>query len=295
MKKNALNILIVLLIIFQIASISKINNLQREIQNVNIGMDNLNRSVMSDINNIYSNVEQILKREASLIADANAEIGALDAGELTVPIKFTLTPKEVSEQTSVYLDFQGELFPMDKTGTNFSTTVLHDIFADTMPKIIIEEGGVKKITEDTRINVVSIKERLFPLLYPRVSGGANYRKNIYSRKGMLNVDFKEIKSDIKYTEMRLVVKVDNKLISDEIIPDEVFRSGYEVDEEIPMNDGQTYVMTLIATDSIGLKHHYTVEHWVAGTGEQIAPSFDDEHIYSADGELLWKPEYEMLY
>ena len=168
MKKNALNILIVVLIVFQIASISKINNLQREIQNVNIGMDNLNRSVMSDINNIYSNVEQILKREASLIADANAEIGALDAGELTVPIKFTLTPKEVSEQTSVYLDFQGELFPMDKTGTNFSTTVLHDIFADTMPKIIIEEGGVKKITEDTRINVVSIKERLFPLLYPRV-------------------------------------------------------------------------------------------------------------------------------
>lgn len=291
MRKNALNILIVVLIIFQIASISKINNLQREIQNVNIGMDNLNISVMSDINNIYSNVEQILKREASLIADANAEIGTLDADELMVAIKFTLTPKEVSEQTIVSLDFQGELFPMEKTGTAFSTTVSRHVFGDTMPKIIIEEGGVKKITEDTRINVENIKERLFPRLYSRVSGEANYRKNIYSRKGTLNVDFKEIKSDIKYTEMRLVVKVDDKLISDEIIPDEVFRSGYEVDEEIPMNDGQTYVMTLIATDSIGLEHHYTVEHWVAGTGEQIAPSLDDEHIYSADGKLLWKFEY----
>ncbi len=291
MRKNALNILIVVLIIFQIASISKINNLQREIQNVNIGMDNLNISVMSDINNIYSNVEQILKREASLIADANAEIGAIDADELMVPIKFILTPKEVSEQTTVSLDFRGELFPMEKTGTNFSTTVSRHVFGDTMPKIIIEEGGVKKITEDTRINVENIKERLFPRLYSRVSGEANYRKNIYSRKGTLNVDFKEIKSDIKYTEMRLVVKVDDKLISDEIIPDEVFRSGYEVDEEIPMNDGQTYVMTLIATDSIGLEHHYTVEHWVAGTGEQIAPSLDDEHIYSADGKLLWKFEY----
>lgn len=301
MKKNALNILIVVLIIFQIVSILKINNLQGEIQNINMGMNNLSGNMRNDINNISSNIEETLKKEAGLITDAGAEIGVPDMDKLTVPIKFTLTPKEISEQTAVSLDFQGELFPMEKTGITFSVTVSRDVFGDAMPKIVIEEDGIKKTTEDTRIYVGGIKERLFPRLYPRVSGRANYSKGIYNREGTLNIDFKELGSDIKYTEMRLIIKVDDKLISDKVIPDDVFRSGYEIDEKTPMDDGQTYTMTLIATDSIGLKHHYTVDHWVAGDGAQREPWFDDERIYSADGKLLWKPlwyekpAYEMLY
>lgn len=49
-------------------------------------------------------------------------------------------------------------------------------------------------------------------------------------------------------------------------------------------------MTVIAIDSIGFEHHYTVDHWVAGSNCQREPWFNDEQIYSADGSLLWKSE-----
>ncbi len=45
-----------------------------------------------------------------------------------VPITFTLTPKEVSENTMVNLEFNGEVFPMNKSGTSFTTTVERGIF-----------------------------------------------------------------------------------------------------------------------------------------------------------------------
>ena len=51
-------------------------------------------------------------------------------------------------------------------------------------------------------------------------------------------------------------------------------------------------MMIIATDSIGLEHHYNIDHRTAGSNQQREPLFDNEKIYSADGKLLWEPKWE---
>lgn len=95
MKKNILHILIAILIISQVASILKINTLQREIDSTKAEINNLSTRIINDVGAIYSNVDEMLKQEASLIESAATEIGAVNVDDFTVPVTFTLTPKEV--------------------------------------------------------------------------------------------------------------------------------------------------------------------------------------------------------
>lgn len=291
MDKNRSHILIIILIISQVILISKISNLQKQVEGTNAGMNNLSNRIGNDMNAIYSNVNEMLRQKASIIESAVAEIGKVDTDEFTVPITFTLTPKEVSENTAVSLDFDGELFPMDKNDTTFVTTVSRNIFGDAMPKIVIDENGVKKTTHDDQINIPSIKERVFPIMFPRLTGEAKFDGKTYSRKGNLSADIKEISSEIEFRGIRLVIEVDDRAIADKTIPKETFfREGYEIDEKIPLNDGQTCIMKIIATDSIGFEHHYTGARWDAGSNHQREPWFGDEQIYSPDGSLLWQSD-----
>jgi hypothetical protein len=147
MKKNIMHILIVILIISQVASILKINNLQRQIKSTNIEMNNLSNRIRSD------------------------------------------------------LDFDGEMFLTEKNGTTFAATVSRSIFGDALPKIVIDENGVKKTMQDDQIGIWSIKERVFPIMIPRLIGEARFDGKIYRRKGNLSADIKEVPSGIEFKEI----------------------------------------------------------------------------------------------
>lgn len=290
MKKNILSIIITALIIAQVVSIVKISNLQSQIDNARAEISNLNNSTGSEISAIYANVDAMLKKEASLIETASTEFGALDIDSLTAPVIFSITPKEVSEHTAVSLEIEGELIPMNRNGTTFSATVSRDIFSSTSPLIVIDEGGVKKTTQDDRIIIWSMKDSLLPRLYPQFAGETMYSGGTYKCKETLYADVKNAESGIVFTEMHFVVKVDEEVVSDEVIPIDTLSAGWQVDKTIPLSNGQICVMMVIATDSTGLEHRYMVDHWVGGASAQREPRFDDEQIYSADGKLLWKAE-----
>lgn len=290
-----MHILIIALIVSQFILALKINNLQEKIQYTNNQMISLNNSIRNDMDRIYDNVDEMLSRKSSLIETSNIEMGVINPDDLTIPITFILTPKEVSEHTIVNLDFDGQIFPMNKNDTAFSATVSRSIFSNALPKIVIDEKGIKKTMEDKEVGIWSIKDAIFPRVYPSFMGQASFNNNTYIRKGNLSAEIKEVESDIKYREIRLAIRVDDKLISERIIPNEELYSGYEIDEEISLGNGQICTMTLIAIDSIGLEHHYTVDTWVAGSDHpQRELWLEEEYIYSTDGTLLWEPEYIRL-
>lgn len=291
MKKNGLYVLIGALIISQFNLLLKINRLESQTEYTKSQMNNLSNEIRNDINAIYSNVDDMLNKKESLIEISTTELGTINRDNLTVPITFTLTPKEVSANTTVNLDFNGELFPMDKMGTSFTTTVDRSIFSDALPIIVIDENGVKKTMDAEQIGIHDIKNMIFPNMFPRLLGQASYSNYTYSRSGNLSIDIKESNEYIKFTKIRLVVKVDEDIISEEIIPNDVFNSDYEISKKIPLGEGEVSTMIVIATDSIGLEHHYTIDTWIGGSNRQREPWFEDEHIYSSDGKLLWKPEY----
>ena len=291
MKKINFYYLLIGFIILQFISILKIDNLKGEISYLNNRISSLEDNLQNQINSIYSNVDEIINRKASLIETSEIEIGQVNSRDLTLPITLRVTPKEVSENTKVSLELDGELSPMDKKDTSFSVTIIQSIFSDLLPKLVIDENGLKKTMVDNQIGIESIKNEIFPKIYPRLLGQASMRGNIYSRTGELKADIKEVKTDIKFEKTYLLVKVDDKLISKEEIPIEELSAGYELNEQVPLKDGELSTMTLVVLDSIGLEHHYTVDTWLGGSDMQREPWLEDEHIYTGDGKLLWKQEF----
>jgi len=268
----------------------KINDMQNQIANARNEMYNISNNTSNEVSAIYSNVDNMLKQEMSLIEQASTEIGKVNVETHTVNITFSLVPKEVNEDSVVSLDFDGEICPMNRNGTMFTATVTRDFFSSATPLIVIDENGITKTTQDGRIGVMSIKDSVLPVLTPILSGSSGYGGGMYRFNGNLYVDAKAITTDITFTDIRLVTKVDGNMITEDILSSETSMTDWPVDKKIPVGNGQVLVMTVVATNSLGYEHHYTVAHWVGGSDAQREPWFRDERIYSADGNLLWGNE-----
>ena len=291
MKKNIPYIIIAILVIAQLVSIMKVNDLQNQIENAWSEIFNVRNNINNEVSAIYANVEDMLKQQMSLIEQASIEVGEVNADAHSLNITFSLVPKEVSEYTAVSLDFDGESYPMDRNGTTFTVSVTRDIFGNAMPLVVIDENGIMKTTQDERINIRSIRDFALPVLDTSLNGSTGYAGGMYIYNGYLYFDSKAVSPETTITDIRLVTKVDDNVITEEIIPSEMPNPDWQVNKRVPIEKGQVLTMTVIATDRLGYEHHYTVAHWVCGSSVQKEPWFKDEQIYSVDGELLWENEF----
>ncbi len=159
--KHAIPILIVL----QIFNLFQINSLKRELEMLNTNQGHSTEFIRSEMNNIYNNIDNIIRQDLSLIQDAEVELGDLDGDNLQVELKYSLTPKEVRDNTKLFLQFEGESIEMDRVGNSFSKNLKQDIFSEyNYPEIIIKEKDLLKTTEDSRIVISDLKEKIFLLL-----------------------------------------------------------------------------------------------------------------------------------
>lgn len=297
MKKYKVYIIVSLLVVLQIVSLIKISNLENQLENTQSNLSNRIESVSGNVNSIYANIDEMLNKQASIIESAHFKMGKLNVSDLTVPITFAVTPKEVSKNTAVSLNFEGEQFSMEKNGTTYIAIIYRNIFDDAIPKVIIDENGVLKTEQPERLDIRNIKRKFIPELETTFLGQSVYGDDSYSKSGTLIIDKVSPSIDAQFNEVRLVIKVDDKVISDKVISTTENSSKwekyeYEVDEEIALVNGQTCTMTVIATDKFGLSHHKIVDYWKANSDEFMKDRcIDKEIIYSAEGELLWKPDY----
>ena len=302
MKKHFLYGALVVLLVAQIISLFTINDLKNRVDGFYYQLDHLNNRISSEIGSLYSSIDNRLNEEAALIESADVEIGPFNPHENTALITFTLTPKEIRENTVISLNLNGEVLQMEQKGIAFSLSVPCDIFSDVLPKIVIDENGIKKVTQDYRLDIGNVKDFVLPSMYPQLTGTSSFENNIYTRKGYFDSYFENATLQERFKEMRLRIEVDGELISDEKIPIEQFFSSYEINEKIPMTATQACTITLVATDDLGFVHHYIVDTYTiyqdipmsaTGTSSSMpAPLVDSEIIYSADGTLLWPRNLE---
>ena len=297
MKKNIAYGVIILLVLLQSISFFQIESLRRQTNNSQNSINNLNNRIQNDMNIIYANVGEMLRREAAIIENASVELESSTVDGQAIPLTYTLTPKVVSADTTVSLGFDGELFPMERDGTTFTVTVFRDIFGDSMPEIVIVDDGITKTTHDSRLEIWSLKELLLPgILYTMLDGRSYHANGNYIREGKLRAYFEKPVWELgaEFVETRFIVEVDDEIISTKPFPIEALSDGFEIKESIPLREGQSCKMTLVATDSLGFEHHYLIDHTYSGyvpTAELPMWPFE-EYIYSADGELLWSLEEE---
>jgi len=303
MKKNQLRkrrmfLLCATLIVFQVYLIYQVSELRMQVHNVNHEIHMLSNNIHTEIREISVALEETLNRQTNPVETASFDIGSFIPGEHTLPVTFTVVPRAVSEHTAISLDFDGEIVPMERNGTVFSVTTARDFFARTAPMILIDENGVTTTVQDNRIDIGSIGHSILPTLFASMDGTTAYRQNTYGMHGNMRIEMREGRAGIQFTDMRCVVKVDQRVVSDEPISDMTFPITHGMDLTFPINEGQLLTITVIATDDLGFEHHYLVKHWIADT-DDVRPllgagdKFGFADIYSADGQRLWTPEIFM--
>ena len=293
LMKKYTEYLIVALCIAQTISIFSIKNLQFEVLELKNMLNYVHSTLATNMDSIYYNIDDTLKKATNLIEDASVEIGEVNTKDATVSIKFTIIPKDVTEDTEISLDFGDEIIFMERNGVNFSAEISRGFFDDAFPQIIIDENGIKKITQDDRSSIYSVKEWMFPTMWPFLtsSGQSHSEGKSYREYAGLQINFEKASSKVEFTSVCLVSKVDDQIVLERTIPIETLFENYcKIDEKIELDLNQVLITTVIATDSLGFEHWYTVDHFIAGESIQREPWFDDRMIYSPSGDLVWEFE-----
>lgn len=302
MKKYAVPVLITILIVLQILSISRIGNLQNDLRNAENNLLNIVSEQSNEISDIYSNIDSMLKRQSSIIDSYEYSFGMPDKDKLTVPVTFTLSPKESRVDTSATLHVSGKSVTMSRNGTNFTGTLSVDLFDTMEAKVVIADNGLEK-TEKLEVEG-NLRHSLLPTIFAHFEGesGSEYSTKPgdltgeYHRKGNLSVDVKSSKENT-IEKASLVIEIDGKVISEK--PINIDGQCTDINEKVPLSAGQTLIMSVMATDNIDLIHKAIIDKFELD--DNAVPVYGDEWMWMDDniitdknGKVLYEPNYDQL-
>ncbi len=307
MKKEKMHIAIgaiIVLIISQIYYVSRFNKLERVIEDLTFQLCNTEQNINSNINDIYYNVDEILKEEASILSSVNVDIGELDVEKLSIPVKFSVQPKVVSDTTIVYLKFEDETIKLEKNDIEYIGQKVFEISSnDIQPIVIVEDKGIKNISEDNRLTVPIKIEEFIPMIYPFGYGGgwshtSGSDKYEYREEGFLPINIEE-RNNIGFKTIKYVTYIgDEKVNERNVTKHDMNNQGLELNKSYTLKEGQVLTSHIIAVDELGFTHEYPLVYYVAGSDDEKVLQKEAVKITSPNGKVVidttWD-NYEEIY
>jgi len=204
-------------IVLQIAILVKIGQLEKELNNTKNYITNKLRDQSSEIMSLYSNMEQKLKADNSLIENFDYSYGNVDKEGFKVDMTLNITPKEVRDNTNVKLNICGREYETTREDTSFRAVVPVGLFDDIDAKVIIDDGEVQK----TQLLDIfeSPRYRFIPAVFIQYSGSMGKytqkdKEGTYQLKGKISIEAKAVLGNTLESAF-LVSEVDGKVISEE--------------------------------------------------------------------------------
>lgn len=288
--REKLKYAIPILIVLQIFNLFQINSLKRELEMLNTNQGHSTEFIRSEMNNIYNNIDNIIRQDLSLIQDAEVELGDLDGDNLQVELKYSLTPKEVRDNTKLFLQFEGESIEMDRVGNSFSKNLKQDIFSEyNYPEIIIKEKDLLKTTEDSRIVISDLKEKIFPSVNLVFAGSYISRDDSIQIDGPIDFFDRKEYTEISLKDPKFVITLNNRIVKEENISIKELHDDFMINEEFKIGRGEILTLKVVFMDDLDLRHEFILEEF--SLDEDWHPQgLTRELIYSKDNELLWEGE-----
>lgn len=298
MKKYVVPVLLTVLMVMQAVSLSTIRGLRDQLEDTNRQLSQVSSEQSQIMGNIYSNVDNLLKRQASIIDTYDYTLGEADRQNLAVPMTVRVTPKETRTDTAATLYLSGKSVVLERNGTTFEGTLSVDIFDTIEAKVVFADEGVER---SEKLDIwENLRERVLPSLYAQFEGESGYHQTTgnttgtYTRKGNLNLDLKESDKS-EFREIRIVLELDGTVISDKPV-ENVLGQRVSVDEKVSLSPGQTSAMYLLAEDSLGLIHKLTIDEIkIDENGQPVFGEFwgqgGEAIIMDKAGNILYEPEH----
>lgn len=301
MKKVLLYVLIGVLCVLQVFSLVKINSLVYEVNSLRSSYARSVSQLQSQIAGISSNIEDSLRKQASLIEDFSYEYGAVNYETHTVPVTITVIPKTVTAETAVSLSFGDENVPLARVGdVIFRTTLAVDLFEEYGdPVLWFREIDQIRTEAAEELSLSELWRELLPGFYVYLSESLQYAKKTET----LSVDgyvvwhsYEKDDGGSSLGRFRLVTTKNGEVLSDEDVTSAVMAESSWLDvmmSEIPFKkkymaaEGDVLEIYAVAEDEYGYRHECLLEEIRIANGEPISSGKTGKTVYDREGTVLW--------
>lgn len=310
MKQRLVNIILVLNTILLVACMVQINDLKMEIKNLKSNTGSQLSSIFTTINNSYSNIEETLAKEASIVSKAEWEFGKFDIKARTVEVKAYVIPKEyIPNETQAFFLCNGEEVATEYSDGKYEITMNVPLFEDvSIPSVLFKENGT--IRAESLDWVFNPRNELLPFVHAYNYGSISYGKSkdkenmgTWTFGGDLEVDvaaeyIEEFEIDkaeiIRYIDGKEAERMDITL--DAMVAYNIYSYNWNPTYEIPYGSKQDIFVEV--TLRCGLVYRSQIS--TCGMDDQGNPIDDDMYpammeasIYDTDGNLLYSVDKEM--
>ncbi len=264
--------------LFQIAA------LKDEIRNVQSSLNAQMGDVNSTVRNTYSNIDSLLKKQASLLSGSGYEYGGLNTDKMTVELSCSVTPREFSPAgTTAVLVLNGREYPMTLKSGAFSVTLALPLFVQNeIPKVQFAEGGV--LRTEALDWILTPRYEFLPNVFASLSGSASGRNSL-RRKGTVDINV-DGASSLEIKSISLIGVLDGKEINrTSIKPNEnadiqgyipaepappvditssgrVYHGSYELDETYEIPNGSTHELYIEVVDGYDLHYRVLIDRFI---------------------------------
>ena len=300
LKESVLYIIILVMAFMLIACFTKINSLSREIDHLRNDYLSEDDMLREQINSIYTNVDEQLKKQASLITESTFSLGELDTKTQMVPVTIQIVPKEIHEDMQIKVELDGEQAEFVKNGSFYEATIPVGLFLteEPYPMVNITYDGVTKTEKLEEIWLGELWGKWFPLLRAEDTTGRSSFKDgklAFDTQTLIEWDYLNNVSKIVFENFAIVTEINGKEVKRVDITEEVknaegfaegivaleFKDTYEVVE------GDAVSVYVVAEDSLGYIHKTLAHYWQRFGGASAEAVYGGESVYDKQGNMIY--------
>lgn len=193
MKKNLSLIVsaaaLVLVVVCVLKLISVADRLDGMQQNISSQLSDMR----SGIDGIGTQVRDAVEEQSSLLSYSGWEYTDTDISSGSVKISCTITPKEYTESTEVFIVCNGDEYPMTLENRDYRVSLSLPVFENNVISSVVFTDGDTIRTQSIDINILP-RYDILPVVSGRFEGSGQGKKDSgvfsYTRKGLaaINVD-----------------------------------------------------------------------------------------------------------
>lgn len=279
----------------------KLNNLTDEVNKLESQLSYWQsdvNNIRGDINSIYNNVDEHLKKEASLLSHVDYELGELDASSHKAVIHLKVVPKNITEDMQLSASIGEERTEFIKKDNEYTASILANIFLDygeyPMLHIQTAEGTKTELLES--VDLSYLHYNYLPVLESDIWGSTTYRNGTLTIDGNVLIDCKPSSPSCEITTAKaeLVTELNGKEIERKDITSKLADDycDFSFEEKYKVDSGEELSMYVEIEDSAGYIHSSSKYFWLEKEGSAGHPT-EEVHtlgIYDKEGNLLNKFE-----
>lgn len=318
MKKNWQTIVSVVLCVMAGMCLMQIASLKEQLRSFEQNAYNRLSYVETNVNRIYSGIDEKLEQQARILADSQWSFGEADVGEGMVDLQVSIAPKEYRpETTKAYIFCNEEEYPMELQDGRYLAVI---------PVSMYQEAKVSQVElrdEDTIRTeklewYVNPRYEYLPTMYAYYSGkstgSSGSGKSGVSQNGTyvktytgeieLTINQREGSGGDGIQTVTVVECVDDQIVAATEIPEETWKSSTDYPYKWPFEKtvsipyGSTYGVYLDVVDADGLRHRAWIDkEKIDVNGNPVKDEYEYWHgaeasIHQEDGTLVYAPDAE---